>query len=554
MRMIWIRQLLRALPLAGLLSAPESPASDSSWLATGASAEQTALMDARAKHADMAHDPSIQLDVNQLDRITRADAYVATEQASVDSDPLKPMFHIMAAAGSTGDPNGLIYAKGKYHVFFQHSPYMVWGKPVAEWPEGKVGPQVSWGHVSSVDGVYWQHEPIAIMPQPGSYDPGLCASGSAVMADDGTPTIFYTAAEPQTQCIARSQDPNLRYWRKDPNNPILYEPKINNFRKGGFRDPFLWREGKTWNLITCGATTDQGGMAVHFQSENLTNWTHVGALAEGMGPHCVAWECPTFMRFGDQSVLVVSPLFDNLQDTDHAPRGSVSYTIGPYKNGSTFTPGEWKPLDIGSPNDFYATQCLKTPDGRYLLWSMIIGGGSPGHNWSGKLSLPRVITVRPDGLLSQAPAPELKQLRRAHWGKTNLDLAGEHTLAIKSATCEIIAEIEIGTAKVVGLDVRASDDFSTKTRISYDASRSILDISGHKAGFKLLAGEHVLRLQVFVDRSVMEAFVNGRLCGTVQPFQDINDKAIRLFSEGGTARIRSVGIWEMGSVWARPAQ
>ena len=82
MRMIWIRQLLRALPLAGLLSAPESPASDSSWLATGASAEQTALMDARAKHAEMAHDPSIQLDVNQLDRITRADAYVATEQAT----------------------------------------------------------------------------------------------------------------------------------------------------------------------------------------------------------------------------------------------------------------------------------------------------------------------------------------------------------------------------------------------------------------------------------------------------------------------------------------
>ena len=98
------------------------------------------------------------------------------------------------------------------------------------------------------------------------------------------------------------------------------------------------------------------------------------------------------------------------------------------------------------------------------------------------------------------------------------------------------------------------NQFSTKTRISYDVSHSILDISGHKAGFKLLAGEHVLRLHVFVDRSVMEAFVNGRLCGTGQPFQDINDKAIRLFSEGGTARIRSVGIWEMGSVWARPAQ
>src|ERR1039458_10047208 len=175
MRKIWIPQSLSVLPLLGLLSASQSPASDSSPLATGDSAEKSALMDARANHAGMAHDQIIQLDVNQLDRITRADAYVATEQASVDSDPMKPIFHIMGAAGSTGDPNGLIYAKGKYHVFFQHSPYMVWGKPVAEWPEGKVGPQINWGHGSSVDGVYWQHEPIALMPQPGSYDPGLCA-------------------------------------------------------------------------------------------------------------------------------------------------------------------------------------------------------------------------------------------------------------------------------------------------------------------------------------------------------------------------------------------
>ena len=505
------------------------------------------------KPTRLTNDLRIELDVNQLDRITRANARVAAAKASVDSDPLKPIFHIMAAAGSTGDPNGLIYAKGKYHVFFQHSPEFLWGIPVEEWPEGKHGhPGVGWGHVASLDGVYWVHEPIAIMPERGSYDPTHCASGAAVVADDGTPTIFYTAAEPQTQCIARSQDTNLRYWLKDQNNPIIFEPQIKNFRKGGFRDPFLWREGKIWQLITCGATTDKGGMAVHFQSENLTHWKYVGAFADGMGPHCIAWECPNFMRFGDRGLLIVSPLFDNLQGTDHAPRGSVAYTIAPYKDGGQFTPGEWKPLDIGSPNDFYATQCLKTPDGRYLLWSMIIGGGSTGHNWSGKLSLPRVITLRSDGLLGQEPAPELNKLRRAHWGETNLDLTGGHTLAIKSTTCEIIAEIEIGNAKLVGMDVRASDDFSTKTRIAYDVNHSTLDIDGHKAEFKLLEGEEVLRLHAFVDRSVMEAFVNRRECGTVQPLQNINDQAIRLFSEGGKDRIRSVDVWEMGSIWERP--
>ena len=67
--------------------------------------------------------------------------------------------------------------------------------------------QYGWGHASSKDLVYWEHEPVALMPERGSYDPNLCASGCTVIADDGIPTIFYTAAEPQTQCIARSQDP-----------------------------------------------------------------------------------------------------------------------------------------------------------------------------------------------------------------------------------------------------------------------------------------------------------------------------------------------------------
>ena len=48
-------------------------------------------------------------------------------------------FHIAAAAGWINDPNGLIYFKGRYHVYFQHHPYStVWGT-------------MHWGHVSSED-------------------------------------------------------------------------------------------------------------------------------------------------------------------------------------------------------------------------------------------------------------------------------------------------------------------------------------------------------------------------------------------------------------------
>jgi beta-fructofuranosidase len=500
-------------------------------------------------------DLRIQLEVNHLDRITRANARVAAKQASVDSDPAKPIFHLMPAAGSGGDPNGLIYTKGKYHVFFQHSPEFEWGKQAEEWEEGQPGySNTGWGHASSKDLVYWEHEPIALMPERGSYDPNFCASGCTVIADDGTPTIFYTAAEPQTQCIARSADPNLRWWLKDERNPILREPDVENYVKGGFRDPFIWREGSTWQMIVCGAVQGVGGTVLYFRSDNLTDWKYVKPLCTGMGEHCLAWECPNFLLFGDKGVLIVSPLFNNLQDTDHAPRGAVSYTIASYGGNGDFTPGPWKSIDIGGPNNFYASNALKTPDGRWLLWGMNLGGGAPGHHWATNLSLPRVLTVRPDGLLGQEPPVELQALRGAHWSEGNRAIHGEYPLGVRSNTCEIIAEIEVGDAKVVGLDLRASADFTSKNRIGYDVENGRLHVDGHSAALELLYDEEVLRLHVFVDRSVLEVFVNRRECATLKRLNNMEDRSMRLFSEGGTARIRSVDVWELGSIWRHPAE
>jgi beta-fructofuranosidase len=497
----------------------------------------------------------IELNVNHLDRLTRANMRVAAKKASVDCDPLRPIYHIMPAAGACGDPNGPIFVNGTYHMFFQHAPEFEWGKPAEEWEEGEPGhPGIGWGHASSRDLVYWKQEPIALMPERGSYDPQFCASGCAVLDDDGAPTILYTAAEPQTICIARSQDSNLRWWLKDENNPILYEPDIENYAKGGFRDPFVWREDSTWRMIVCGAVRGVGGMVGCFTSQNLSDWEYAGPLAAGMGEHCVAWECPNFLRFGDKGVLIVSPLFDNLQNTDHAPRGPVSYAVGPYGGDCLFFPGEWKDLDIGGPNHFYASNCLRTPDGRWLLWAMNMGGGAPDHHWTTNLSLPRVLTLRADGRLGQEPPVELQQLRRTHWGAKNEAFAGAYRIGIESGSCEIIALIEVGDASLVGLDVRGSSDFAVRTRVGYDAANGKLFLDGHSAEFALLEDEEVLRLHAFVDRSLFEVFVNRRECGTVRPFYNIQHQAMRLFSEGGTARIRSIDVWQMGSIWERPAR
>ncbi|PYX42138.1 MAG: hypothetical protein DMG81_02185 [Acidobacteria bacterium] len=38
------------------------------------------------------------------------------------ADPRRPQFHLLPAANWMNDPNGPIYYRGRYHMFFQYNP------------------------------------------------------------------------------------------------------------------------------------------------------------------------------------------------------------------------------------------------------------------------------------------------------------------------------------------------------------------------------------------------------------------------------------------------
>ena len=476
--------------------------------------------------------------MNDADRehcklIEQANVSVAEAGARAARDPLRPRYHLMSASRWIGDPNGPIVYNGEYHMFFQHNPY------------ADSGARCSWGHAKSSDLARWKRLPIALTNGPQNYDSMHVASGCCVV-HDGLPTILYTGMRAlcngpkqrsEVQCIAHSHD-GMVSWTKYPGNPVVAGPPRDDLV--GFRDPFAWREEDTWYIVVGSGIKGEGGTALLYRSKDLTRWEYMHPLCVGFGE---MWECPNFFPLGAKHVLVVSP-YD-----------SVRYAIGTYRDHH-FSPESWHDLDLGGRRNFYAPNGLEDDQGRRIVWGWIQGGGTAGYPWDGVLSLPRILTLRSDGRLGMSPVPELHALRgtQVHLEDVLVTPDTPNLLAdIEGKSLEIIVEFELMDATSFGLLVRRSPDGEEATPVGYDSVRKQLISGDRSGGFELLADEDTLRMQVFVDNSIIEIYVNGRICFTNRVYPRRPDSlGLSLFADGGSVRINSFDCWEMHALMGSP--
>ena len=268
------------------------------------------------------------------------------------TETYRPQFHFSPAQNWMNDPNGLLYYRGEYHLFFQYNP------------EGNTWGNMSWGHAVSKDLVHWTQLPVAIRNDANE----MVFSGSAVIdykntsgfGQPGNPAMVavYTSARPdgtQQQAIAYSLDEGRTFTKYGVVLPTPDPQDPNSTPSTNFRDPkvFWYAPGNEW--LMAAVLSDQHKVAF-YSSPDLKHWRFESTFGPA-GATGGVWECPDLFPLADPNrpghqkwVLVV-----NLNPGGIAGGSGVQYFVGNF-DGTTFTSDD-KPYtpptgaDLGSFDD-----------------------------------------------------------------------------------------------------------------------------------------------------------------------------------------------------------
>ncbi len=471
---------------------------------------------------------------NANEAIARATAAVESAVPRAQADPARPVFHVVSPAQWMNDPNGPIFYKGYYHLFYQMNPF-----------SDDSGPNALryWGHVRSRDLVKWEPLPIALWPSDELGEESVW-SGCCTINGDGQPMAFYTSigrgkpAFDQAVQWAAIGDEDLIQWHKSPANPVLPEAVNGGTKIYDWRDPFIFHDNHKTFLVTGGHMAKDHQAAVNiYEAENpgLTQWKHRGVMFQHPDADAPTVECPNFFKLGDQWVLFVSPY------------GKVQYFVGDFDAATCrFQMHTRGLLDYGS--SFYAPNTMQVPDGRRLVWGWL-NGFPGGHGWNGCLSLPRQLSLTRDGQLRQNPAPQLNRLRGkpVEWKNIRLENGGETLTLPKTNTLEIRAEFDLQTVKGIEIEIKSGMKGAPPIDVNFDGAE--LQVMDAKAPLSLADGGRKLTLRIFVDRSVLEVFANGTACITkiISPLDASSTLEIR--ADGGRARAKLIQAWPINTIW-----
>ena len=483
-------------------------------------------------------------------QLQKANQNIEKIKEKVAENHWRLQYHVVPQAYWMNDPNGFIYYKGEYHLFYQHHPYS------PQW-----GPMY-WGHAKSKDLANWQHLPIALAPSE-EYDQDGCFSGSAI-EKNGKMYLMYTGNVwtgpnqdtdlKQVQCLAVSED-GVNFEKLDK-NPVISGVPQGNIHPFHIRDPKVWKHGGDYYCVLGSKTNEETGQILLYRSKNLKDWEFVNIAAKGEGNYGFMWECPDIFHLDGKDVLVMSPQGVNPEGDLYHNLHQAGYVLGHlnYDTGK-FHCEPFELLDYGF--DFYAPQTTKDDKGRRILiaWMAMWESKMPEqqYDWAGAMTLPRELKLVNGKILSQ-PVPELQSLRKDNVEYENIMLQGEQSLEGISGDClELDVTINALTATHFGLKLRVDKENEQETVLTYNVNEGTLSFDRNRAGVgpggvrkaPVTLKDQKLNLRIFIDKSSVEVFVNdGEQVMTGRVYPNENATKIYLFANN-QIEVTSLKKWDL---------
>lgn len=427
-------------------------------------------------------------------------------------------FHIEPPDGWLNDPNGLSFYKGEYHVYFQYSPIA----PDGHTPRG-------WGHYHGSDLMHMTYDRAVMMPDIPEDSHGVY-SGSAI-ENDGVLHIFYTGNVKMIgdyDYVKAGRGANVIHVtttdgsKMSEKQVLLRNSDYPDFCSCHVRDPKVWKEGDAWKMVLGARTLDDEGCVLVYESDDLITWKYTGKVyKEGYG---YMWECPDYFEIDGKGFLSTCPQgmhhyetkWQNLNESGYFPvQGKLEDSVL----------GDFTEWDMGF--DFYAPQTFLDPQGRRILigWlgmdNKAYGNATTELGWQHCLTIPRVVTIAPNGKLRQQPIAEFDELksnaRRQSSGQTAeyplpFELDGEPA---DSFSISLDGKLELGFDKEKKLFTMKFTDEKygcgrTVRNAEIDSVRNIRVIADMSSiEVYINDGETVMSTRIYPDNDSVKLKVNG---------------------------------------------
>lgn len=401
--------------------------------------------------------------------------------------------HFKAPNCWINDPNGFIWYKGWYHLFYQCFPYSAhWGR-------------MHWGHAVSKDLVNWEEKGIALFPSK-TDDRSGCFSGSAIEYKDKMYIYYtgvnYTEEDPENinccindtftaaQLMITSED-GMKFDNitdKKTVIPPIEDKKIGD--KNHTRDPKVWRGKDAWYMVL-GSTVDKNGRLLFYKSSDLKTWQYLNYCEkDGFG---WMWECPDFFEIDGKGVTIFSPMGFFNDGNGYDSVAVCMLSSFDENTGKMELSEDYQLFDYGI--DLYAPQSTTDKDGNRVViaWARMPEAIiTEKGEWCGMMCIPRIVDVKNNHVYIR-PHTNVKNSF-----VTKLSAPKKSGYMLKT-TLKNGESINVG-----GYVIKREND-----KITTDRSK-VFNIKGN---YRLIAETPVINdgyeLEIYVDEHLVEVFINN---------------------------------------------